>query len=92
MCLPAFNVAIHRANYDELSLFFWNGVVFINHSQLFISIDFDFHFAPRIERLVSRFPLTFSQGLNANMISILERDVERGEEKVKEVVKMPRSG
>lgn len=40
-----------------MNLFFWNRIVSVNYSELCISMNFYFHFIPRIDRLVSKFPL-----------------------------------
>lgn len=55
-------------------MYFSGMAVFVNHSQLRISMNVCSCFIPRIDRLGSKFPLF--RGLNTNLISTFKREEE----------------
>lgn len=58
-------------------MYFSGMAVFVNHSQLCISMNVCSCFIPRIDRLGSKFPLF--RGLNTNLISTFKRERREGD-------------
>lgn len=62
----------------EMSWMYFSGMaVFVNHSQLRISMNVCSCFKPKIDRLGSKFPLF--RGLDTNLISTFKRERQEGE-------------